>query len=218
MTHFNLKQSHLSSDTKHDLQNIIQWLSAGDDHDDTVNVLYRSTQNMPHEAKDNRIPAMLEYLDFDYEHFTVERYIQHIEGCLQRIVEPVPFDLSPATSGACVRKADRDLIFFNQNRHTILQEHIILHESAHLLFNHTLLKINLEEFGDNVSQTFKLGAHFRTYDVILAAAIAQYLPMNADQEAEAEAFARQFMSKIQNHKRRRDLSKTRNTRLFPPFN
>lgn len=217
MKYFSLRQKGLSYDTAEDLHLIIQWLTERSKYVEPLNVVYRHFEKASYQKMDDRIPSMLEQLDFDYASFTIDGYIQHIEQHLQRKVELVPFDLSPATSGVCVRKESQDLIFFNQNRHTILQQHIVLHESAHLLFDHELLKINLEEFEDTLNETFKLTIHFRTYDVILAAAIAHYLPVNNEQEAEAEEFARQFMSKVQVYKRHRELRMTRNIRLFPPF-
>ena len=218
MNSLHLKPLHLTDESIYDLQNILYWLDINCFHEQTLNVLHRHTSDEAGYTEiENQIPSMLEKLDYDYTEFTIKNYISHIELYLKRHVKLVPFDLSTATSGVCVRQTDMDLIFFNKNRHSILQEHIVIHESAHLLFNHQLLSINISEFAGGSSTTDQLSAHFRTYDDILSQVTNDYLPMNKRQEAEAEIFARQFLARVRVHKRHQTLTRKKNTGLFPPF-
>lgn len=106
---------------------------------------------------------------------------------------------------------------YNKNRHPLLQEHIIIHESAHLFLNHRLRKITLPTRVDESEGILKQSSvRFRSH------LIFRDLELDMDgvdyqQEEEAETFARLFMALVHQHKRHQDLVSTQNVNLFPPF-
>ncbi len=165
----------------------------------------------------DKIATVLEVLDYPYSNFTKEHFIKHIAEFLERKVILVPIDLSRAVSGACVRQFHIDYIFYNQKRHGVLQDHIVLHESAHLLLNHRLRTVTVSDIVDRktTEQTISK-VRFRSH-LIFRDLVQDMDDIEHEQEEQAEAFARLFIAQVQLRQRHRNLTTTKNINLFPPF-
>ncbi|MEM9954337.1 MAG: hypothetical protein AAF846_22190 [Chloroflexota bacterium] len=219
MTYVSIIDDQLEPQFNRDLQYVLKWLDANGNTVNSVSYLPRSVGGTTSTKNDQTIEEMLQELNFDYTRFTLKNYIDHVAAHIGRHLELVPFDLSVATTGMCVRTKNGDFIFFNENRHRLLQEHIVIHETAHLLFGHQMLRIKMTgELADLVGSDVDVVARLRTYDNISHILDEASKLVDSEQEREAEAFAREFLTQVQVNKRQEVLKDMRNSRLFPPFN
>lgn len=208
--------SRLSSQVRMDIRNIFEWVrnnsQATDNHPlDVANTTLGNT------ATQQKVEDALLTLNYDYEAFSVKDYIEHVSETLGRSMRLVPFRLSRAMSGACVRRFNVDNIFFSENRHSLLQEHIIIHETAHLLLNHRLRKIRFSVADDKINH-YAQQSQVRFRSQFLFRDLKEKLDeIDKQQELEAEIFARMFMTYVKRYKRDRTLKRTQNINLLPPF-
>lgn len=208
--------SRLSTQIRTDIRNIFEWIRSNSH--DTDNATFDSLSiPLVDSSTQQKIENALLLLNYRYEDFSVEDYIQHVSKTMERSIRLIPFPLSRATSGACVRQFNVDTIFFSENRHRLLQEHIIIHETAHLLLNHRLRKIRFS-VSDNKLNYYAHQSQVSFRSQFLFRDLEEKLDeIDRLQELEAETFARSFMSNVKRHKRDKVLKRTQNINLLPPF-
>lgn len=84
---------------------------------------------------------MLDNLNYPFDQFSIDHFVQHVQQLRNRPILCVPYAFSPGISGAWIYGSRIDFIFYRSNTHRIHQNHIILHEIAHMLLNHPLRPI-----------------------------------------------------------------------------
>jgi Zn-dependent peptidase ImmA (M78 family) len=90
------------------------------------------------------IQAALTQLHYDWHNFSVNDFTRHVAHQRQRELYLLGIPLvTTEFSGMCVIMPATDYIFFDTNRHPAIQQHTILHELAHLIFNHTSALLRL---------------------------------------------------------------------------
>lgn len=211
MDFLEIKQQQLSENTIKDLRNILFWLRNRIKPDSITIAGLRTTRSHASVFCSKKVAYLLKDLNYNYAQFTLSNFATHIASYLARQIQLVPFQLSRSTSGVCIRTTKIDYIFFNEGRHRILQEHIVAHEASHLLLGHQMVKMVLD---DQLLQEITEYLRFHEHVPHHGGSI-QFVEMQ--QESEAEAFAREFLSRVQIHRRNQILNSTRNTKLFPPF-
>lgn len=76
-------------------------------------------------------------LDYDYSTFTLPHFTDHVAGFVRKEILLIPYELEKTLSGIWVREQTAHYIFYNDQLHSILQSHTILHEIAHIVLGHT---------------------------------------------------------------------------------
>jgi hypothetical protein len=103
---------------------------------------------------DSRIKAdkILRDLNFDFQTFTIEKFIQTIGEFLSRKIILIPWDMPPTLFGAWMSDDEQpnEYIFYRRDVPLIHQIHIQLHELAHLLCGHPTLRINREKIAETL--------------------------------------------------------------------
>jgi hypothetical protein len=122
------------------------------------------------------IQTALAQLQYDWQDFSTEGYIQHLVVARQRPLHliPVPVD---DTSGVCVSTESDDYIFYDDRRHPVLQRHALFHESAHLVLKHITGAVHLS----GISSVGDILIYINTRSLLV--------PRDPDEEREAEYFA-----------------------------
>lgn len=92
-----------------------------------------------------RMQGILDSLNYEFEHFTVDGFVEWIEQQRERPIVFLPHALPPPIFGVWVKGHDRDVIVFETNTPAIHQTHIKLHEMAHMLCDHPTVELEEEE-------------------------------------------------------------------------
>lgn len=220
ITSHEIRFDELPASLKADAQRIITWLKTRGIGVDCAEAIYREsiTDYTVDESASQRVNDKLDELGYDYSAYSMEHYIAHVEDFLGRRLELVGMDFTRSTTGACVRTVERDVVFYNDTRHKMLQEHVIIHETAHLLLNHQMMKVSLDNEQSNASDVYRsLLSRFRSTEPMLTVRDSLLYEVNMQQEGEAEAFAKRFLAQSRAHEKHKFLREERNARLFPPF-
>jgi hypothetical protein len=95
----------------------------------------------------SKAASILRGLRFDFNAFTIDRFVGHIEGIRQRRIHRIPLKMPAAMFGAWISDGDdpEEWIFYRDDVPPIHQIHIQLHELAHLLLGHPTLTLTKEE-------------------------------------------------------------------------
>lgn len=122
------------------------------------------------------IQTALAQLQYDWQDFSIEDYIQHLAVIRGRPLHliGVPVDDS---SGVCIATDAEDYIFYDDRRHPILQRHTLFHESAHLVLKHVTGAVRLS----GVSSLGDILVYINTRSLLVQ--------RDPDEEREAEYFA-----------------------------
>lgn len=83
-----------------------------------------------------RVQQAVEDLDYNFRQFELESLVRRIEERRQRGITRVPYPFQPGLTGLWVPAAEIDYIFYASNTHVLHQNHIILHELAHIVLGH----------------------------------------------------------------------------------
>lgn len=83
-----------------------------------------------------RVRQAIENLDYNFQQFELESLVHRIEDRRQRGITRVPFPFQPGLTGLWVPATEIDYIFYASNTHVLHQNHIILHELAHIVLGH----------------------------------------------------------------------------------
>lgn len=92
-----------------------------------------------------RCQAVLEQIDFPYP-FSITAFCEQLARRRQRPLHLRPLAPEAATSGICglwLATPNEDHIFFEQRTVRLHQEHIVLHELGHMLFEHRISDLDL---------------------------------------------------------------------------
>ena len=88
------------------------------------------------------IQSVLDGLQYDFDAFALDHFVQYLEVRRGRSVIRVPYDFKPGLTGLWIPAETADYIFYTQFTHPIHQVHIILHEIAHMLLEHPCKRID----------------------------------------------------------------------------
>jgi hypothetical protein len=93
---------------------------------------------------------VLRELRFDFQTFTIERFIRFVSEAKGRAVITIPWKMPSTLFGAWLSDEDEpnEYIFYRRNVPLTHQIHIQLHEISHFLFGHPTLKINQKLIAD----------------------------------------------------------------------
>lgn len=89
------------------------------------------------------VSTVIEQLDYDFPHFKLNHFLDHIQRLRERNLILMPTTLKHEIVAMWVYTERADYIFFKANDHVIHQTHNILHEIAHMMMDHT--RIPLED-------------------------------------------------------------------------
>ncbi|MEO1439203.1 MAG: hypothetical protein AAFV33_02300 [Chloroflexota bacterium] len=84
----------------------------------------------------NPVQVALNRLNYDFQHFSVDHFVRHVETHTRREIILNRLSLDLRLSALWIRAETADYIFYNQNVHPVLQNHSILHELAHIVLKH----------------------------------------------------------------------------------
>lgn len=82
------------------------------------------------------IDQVIAELNYDFDHFELASFIQHIAHQRRRPIHCQPMAFARTLFGVWVPGRDTDYIFYNAAAQPVHQTHIVLHELAHLLLEH----------------------------------------------------------------------------------
>jgi hypothetical protein len=90
----------------------------------------------------NRLNREIEKLEYDFKHFSLEDFVDHIARRKRReiILRSWPFS-SKELSALWLPQETAHYILFNANYHQTHQIHSILHELAHLILGHSVRSV-----------------------------------------------------------------------------
>lgn len=115
----------------------------------------------------HRVKNKLDALDFDFSHFTLAAFADHVGVKLGRRIEFIPLLMPAGVYAAWIRDRELplDYIFFNPNLPSLLLEHSQLHELGHLICQHQTLLIGTAELDRLMQQGDPAGALCRSQKV-----------------------------------------------------
>jgi hypothetical protein len=87
------------------------------------------------------LTGVLHALDYDFTRFAVLDFVQHIATLRLRPIRVGQCALSDDLFGAFIPKPQVDFLLVNESLHPVHQAHTLLHELAHLLFDHPRLSL-----------------------------------------------------------------------------
>jgi hypothetical protein len=93
---------------------------------------------LKHAVNHNKIQNVLLGLGYPFDEFSIDHFVQHVQHYRNRPILCVPYPFSPGISGAWIYGNQLDFIIYRSNTHRIHQNHVILHEIAHMLLKHPL--------------------------------------------------------------------------------
>ncbi|MCA9886136.1 MAG: ImmA/IrrE family metallo-endopeptidase [Anaerolineae bacterium] len=164
------------------------------------------TNNRAELPTDSDLVSVIEALDYQPDEFSIPHYVDHLRHALNRDIDLVAIPFSESLSGAYVHVHEQDFIFYNKGKHPLIQEHTVVHESAHIVLKHEGYRFRGGELHDELMALLKnVVGHCRTRNA------------PGVEEQEAEQFANLLLTRIRQGSLQRYLHKTANTNLFPPF-
>lgn len=105
----------------------------------------------------SRIEQNIHRIGYDFEDFTIDHFIKHIEQITRRDIILQSYPLSSQISGIWVKAQTANYIIYNDNHHPTYQNHIILHEIAHIMLGHQpkpLINVLPELMGVGLFRTY----------------------------------------------------------------
>jgi hypothetical protein len=84
-----------------------------------------------------RIRQVMDGLGYNFEGFELSDFVNHLCIIRRRDIHIFPFPFEPELFGLWIPAERADYIFYNQAVHHIHKVHIILHEIAHMLLDHS---------------------------------------------------------------------------------
>jgi hypothetical protein len=143
--------------------------------------------------------ARIDALHYEFDRFEVGHYIQHLEKLLSRRIEVHAFPLPHTIYGLCVDWKSAFYILINRRLHPMQQTHTLLHETAHLLLNHTNRSLT-GELPEALTTLFDGAAprgHVRS--------VAGLMANDDEDELEAELFVMLFRRRLMQARRLHEL-------------
>lgn len=134
-----------------------------------------------------RMRALLDELDYNFADFTLDDFVSWLERQRGRPIILQPWSMPPAMSGTWIADDRYDHIFFDKHASPVLQDHIKLHEIAHILCGHDTVKLEPEKFSALLNHpAVPLAAH----EVLMRST------HTGEQEIEAETLAALIQERV----------------------
>ena len=159
---------------------------------------------------EKELAALLEELQYPWEQFTVDHFIEHI-GLVMRKRRMNVVDVENLPLPWCASGLTMDYIFYSASVSRILQNHHKLHEAGHFVFGHTQSIKFLDE--ENVIELVGgFYGHFRSTMPMASSTATQ-------EENEAEYFVYLVHKQLHTYKRLHELTSIshRKDLFIPPF-
>ena len=139
-----------------------------------------------------RAEKILRDLDFDFQAFTIEKFVSWIGVLKGREILIFPWEMPRSLFGAWMSDGEepKEYIFYRNNLPRIHQIHIQLHELAHLLFGHPTLKIDRKL----IVEVMRGQAELPFDDLVLLRS-----PKRTEFETEAETLASLIQEQVIRH-------------------
>lgn len=106
-----------------------------------------------------RLERILSSLKYDFRHFTMADFIARIEGQTGRRIHFVSWAMPRKVFGAWTSGPDEDYIFFSERLPPLLQNHVQLHEIAHILCGHKTTTIEKPQDLERVGLLLRSSTH-----------------------------------------------------------
>ncbi|MCA0455435.1 MAG: hypothetical protein LCI00_15775 [Chloroflexi bacterium] len=126
-----------------------------------------------------RIQSVIDGLHYDFNQFSLDGFIQHLEVSRKRAIVQVAYEFNPGLTGLWIPAQTADYIFYTRSTHPIHQVHIVLHEVAHMVLEHPCKRID-QILPASLVQALHLS------DAVLTRIAGK--PISEVEEVEAEAF------------------------------
>lgn len=160
----------------------------------------------------DEIQGIVDALDYDFDCFSLNHFIKHIEWLRNRKIVVVGWEFEPKLYALWVPKSSTDYIFFNHTLHSTHQTHSILHELAHMLLGHACSPLD-QVLPPHMLAELKLGSQQqgRPRTVLLN-------ELDPTQEEESEMFVYLIQKKVVNARRIHELYRGSSTvEVFKPY-
>lgn len=146
--------------------------------------------------------AKLAELNFDFDDFTMDRFVAHVEKLKGREIHFVPWSMPPRMYGAWISDAEepREFVFYDQDIPPLHQVHTQLHELAHIINDHPTRRLTRTEMEDILRRADQEPDILK--EVLLRA------PNEAQHEDEAETLAALIQKQVIRHERLQQLAVT----------
>lgn len=106
-----------------------------------------------------KLAKILDNLGYDFRQFTMRNFIARVEQQTGRTIHFVAWGMPKKIFGAWIAGPDEDYIFFSERLPPLLQNHVQLHETAHILCGHTTITIDQPEDLEKVELLLRSSAH-----------------------------------------------------------
>lgn len=126
-----------------------------------------------------RIQTVLDGIEYDFNQFSLDGFIKHLEVSRKRTIVQVSYEFNPGLTGLWIPAETADYIFYTRLTHPIHQVHIILHEVAHMVLEHPCKRID-QILPPSLVKSLRLSEAVLTRSVLN--------PSSDFEELEAEAF------------------------------
>ena len=94
-----------------------------------------------------RMKRKLDGLNFDFENFSIDALVKHLEATRGRFIKFIPQEFPPDLHGGWITSKDYKLeyIFLNKALPPLQLEHTKLHELSHIICSHKTLAVGEHE-------------------------------------------------------------------------
>lgn len=125
--------------------------------------------------------------DYDFSHCTLDSFSRRLEQKRERRIEFVPWPMPASLFGAWFTTADAEFIFYDQDAVPVHQDHIKLHELAHILCGHKTLDV--DDMRDQFASDSQLRWRAAVTSQLQAVVRLRASYANEQEELEAETLA-----------------------------
>lgn len=147
-----------------------------------------------------RMKALLDGLDYDFSHFTMDDFINWVQAYKGRQISFIPWDMPPGMFGVWMSDADEAIehVFIDRNIPPLHKVHIQLHELSHIVCDHPTARLTKAEMRMLLLQAADNPEILN--EVLLRA------PAKKELEQEAEMLASLIQHQVIAHQRLQQLS------------
>ena len=99
---------------------------------------------------ESQMEARLAELNFDFNDFTMERFVAHIQQLKRCKILFVGWSMPPGMYGAWISDAEdpREFVFYDETLPSLQKIHTQLHELAHIISDHPTKRLSRAEMED----------------------------------------------------------------------
>ncbi|NKQ35712.1 MAG: hypothetical protein HF973_08870 [Chloroflexi bacterium] len=151
---------------------------------------------------ESQMETRLAELNFDFNGFTMERFVAHIQRIKNREILFVGWPMPPNMYGAWISDAEepREFVFYDETLPPLQKIHTQLHELAHIISDHPTKRLSRAEMEDILRRARQEPDILQ--EVLLRA------PDTAQYEDEAETLAALIQKQVIRHQRLQQLTVT----------